>query len=345
MRYSSAFVTSKLARVAVPVTLRVWTEKTPLKIPAVPEIVEPKTEVEVTLNVFVESRPEKIPDPAEREVIVPKEVSDEPVIPEPSVVESKTDVPPMRKALVELAKFTSPLFTVISPDTTELIVSVPAVRLSITLVEAFTVFKLRVEVADTGPIVVTSNPSLNVCKPVQVGTIAWDRAGVLSERRKVLSVPFAAVRPIETVGLAPVAVETADPPTERVPLALASPPQRRVEVPLPPPLKVCLALHSCAVEVENPSAVATVSQLTPPWAVELAVRTVPSVPTVLASQLDELPTIRLPVEEEREAILPSAEVVELTSLLRFVKLVLVFVRKVPIVSVEFVVKIVAEFTV
>ena len=48
-------------------------------------------------------------------------------------------------------------------------------------------------------------PPVNVCNPVHVGTIACDRAGAPSERKKVVAEPGTAVSPTEAVGLAPAA--------------------------------------------------------------------------------------------------------------------------------------------
>lgn len=133
----------------MPVTLSVCTENKPVNIPAAPEMVEPNTEVEVTFNVLKED----CPVPMTETMF--------------SVVVERTTFPPNLNALVVEAMFMSPAFITRSPETTEVIIRVPAVRLSMALVEALTLFRLSVEVVDTGFTVVTKRPPLKVCCAAQ----------------------------------------------------------------------------------------------------------------------------------------------------------------------------------
>lgn len=81
-----------------------------------------------------------------------------------------------------------------------------------------------------------------------------------------------------------------------------------------PPLNDWRADHVFAVEVETPPV--SDSQLTPPCAVEEAIKYKLFAPTVLAIQFEEEPTIKFPVEEESAAMTPNGRVDEVVISIR-----------------------------
>ena len=132
-------------------------------------------------------------------------------------------------------------------------------------------------------------------------------------------------------------------PSARVPIHTGVNVCTPLAVPIVIPKLVSVEVANVCVELVEPFnevIAVTVSQVSLLLA-PLLCKNLPEVPGVKAIHAEELPIIRFPVEEEIETICPKAEVDVVIARLRFVNDVFTFVLKVPIVSEEAVVNIVA----